>query len=248
MKYDDPVYKKPNHWGKILMYNNHTFNVLFPIVDIIRILPKETIISHKYAKNQNIIKLYGGQYNFLLLGIDLIKKQDYLENLKTVKFIFIFSDVQDTIADNLINYCKKTKTNLICYSNLDNIYHFYDDEIVLKIKEPENVIIKMEEIKERNTLNKLNELFPEFEILEPDNKIKNCVLEECLNTLRNSNQDVKDKKVYSTKLTFDNEIEIKKTNENKKNFKNNKIEKINEPLLSPPPPSKSSFSNFFKKN
>ena len=233
VKYDDPIiFKKPDFWGKIMIYSGPSWNILFPIVDIIRILPKQTISTHKYAKNQNIIKLYGSQYSHFLIGIDLIKKQDFIENLKSVKFIFIFSDTQDITADNLISYCEKSKTPLICYSNLDHLYHFYNNDNIIKFTNPEDVIKKMEEIKETDTLNKLNDLFPEFEILLPENKI-NLTLEKCLNLLNNTKQEVENKKVYTTKLPFDPNF----------NKLKNKLKKaiVEEKVV------KNSLSNFFKK-
>ena len=50
--------------------------------------------------------MYGSQYNHSVMGIDLKYKNDYIQNLKMVKFVFIFSDVQDPFADNIIKYCK----------------------------------------------------------------------------------------------------------------------------------------------
>jgi hypothetical protein len=215
-KYDDAIFHKPNYWGKIFMYNNPSWNVLFPIVDIIRILPKETIITHTYAKNQGTIRLYGSQYNHSVIGIDLKKKEDYIENLKSVTFIFIFSDNQDTLADNLIKYCEKTKTNFICYSTLDSVYHVFENgTLITKIKSPSETIEKIKEIKERKTLNKLNELFPEFDVLQVENKETSC-LEKCLVVLKSSQQDNNNKKVYTHKLPFDANFSKLKYLENSK--------------------------------
>jgi hypothetical protein len=206
IKYDDGVFQKPNYWGRIFIYNNPSWNILYPIVDIIRILPKDTIIAHKYGKNTTTIRTYGSQYNHSVVGIDLNKQRDYIDNLKTVKFIFLFSDTHDTFADNIINYCEKSKTNLICYSTLDNIYHFYDytesEKIIIQIKEPKNVIEKIEEIKERTKLNKLQDLFPEFQIIEPEEVKTSFVLERCLHILKDTQQKEDKKKVYSIKIPF----------------------------------------------
>jgi hypothetical protein len=192
---DETVYTKPNYWGKIFMYNNPSWDRLYPFVDIIRILPKTTVIAHKYGKNQDNIRIYGTQYNHSVVGSDLNKRNDYIEDLKCIKFIFIFSDVQDTFADNLIKYCEKSRTNLICYSSLDSVYHFYEytttDKIIHKISEPGKVIEKMEEIKEKGTINKLQELFPEFEIIEPEEIKRISTLEKCLIILKDQQQNNK---------------------------------------------------------
>ena len=52
VKYDDALYPKPEYWGKIMIYNSPTWDCLYPFVDIIRILPKDTIIAYKFGKNQ----------------------------------------------------------------------------------------------------------------------------------------------------------------------------------------------------
>ena len=78
-KYEDAVYEKVEYTGKIFMYNDIKWDVLYPIVDIIRLLKPNTIIAHSYGKNQNIVPMYGRQYNHLVLGYELKKKQDYLE-------------------------------------------------------------------------------------------------------------------------------------------------------------------------
>jgi len=43
-KYEDTVYEKVVHSGKIFMYNSPSWNILFPVVDIIRILKKNTFL------------------------------------------------------------------------------------------------------------------------------------------------------------------------------------------------------------
>jgi len=77
-------------------------------------------------------------------------------------------------------------------------------EIVWKStgKKPEELISKMYEIISHNELVKLNELFPDFEILpEPENK-KVCILEECILKLKSVNIEEKNKKEH-TKIIFD---------------------------------------------
>jgi len=246
-KFDDGIFQKPNYWGRILIYNNPSWNILYPIVDIIRLLPKETIIAHKYGKNTGTIRTYGSQYNHSVVGIDLNKQKDYIDNLKTVKFIFIFSDTQDIFADNIINYCEKSKTNLICYSILDNFYYFYEyingEKKIVQIKDPKIVIEKMEEIKERSTLNKLHELFPEFEIIEPEEENKGFVLERCLHILKETKNKEDSKKVYSVKIPFDaNFNKLKKIEESKK-----KVVYDDELPVHKPISSKTLLSQFFGK-
>jgi hypothetical protein len=242
VKYQDDIFPRPNYWGKILIYNSPSWDILFPVVDIIRILPRETIIASKNGKNQSNIRLYGSQYNHLVLGIDLNNKKDYLEHLKCVKFIFIFSDTQDIFADNLIKYCETSNTHLICYSSLDSIYHFYEfsennEKIVAEIKDPQKVIEKMESLKSKGVVDKFNNLFPEFEIIEPEEIKKISNLEKCLIILKDSQSRYPQKvKPLSNKLPFDpNFSKIKYTKE--------KVVYNDELPLKP----KSLFSEFFKK-
>ena len=58
-KYDDIPFEKVNYNGKVFMYSTPGWNVLFPIVNIIRLFMKDTIISHRYGKGQTIITNYG---------------------------------------------------------------------------------------------------------------------------------------------------------------------------------------------
>lgn len=243
---DETIFPKPNYWGKILMYNNPSWNILYPIVDIIRLLPKTTIITYKYGKNQDNIRLYGSQYNHSAVGTDLNVRSDYIESLKCVKFVFIFSDTQDSFAENLIKYCEKSRTNLICYSSLDSIYHFYEyletDKIIHKIEKPLQVIEKMQEIKERGTVNKLQELFPEFEIIERQEIKKISTLENCLIILKNTQQS--EPKRLSTRLPFDpNFNKLKKLEDSKKRVVYDDELPVHKPL----PSTKNLLANFFKK-
>ena len=70
----------------------------------------------------------------------------------------------------------------------------------------------MEEIKEKSTLNKLHELFPEFQIIEPEEVKKSFILENCLEILKDVKQKEDSKKVYTVKIPFDaNFNKLKKT-------------------------------------
>ena len=113
--------------GKILMYLN-SWDVLYPVVDIIRLLPKNTIITFKYARNQEMIKMYGSQYNHNTFGLELKSNKDYTNELYhgKVQAIFLYSNTPDIVSTNLLSFAEKFKTNIVCFSTIDNKYHFYD--------------------------------------------------------------------------------------------------------------------------
>jgi hypothetical protein len=125
---DELIFEKINYWGKIFIYNDPTWDTLYPVVDIIRILPQHTIIEFKIAKGQNIIKTYGSQYNYRTMGHDLFKKEHYTSVFckGNILFVFIFTDKPDIFSQNLLNFTEKHGLNVICYSNHDSIYHFYE--------------------------------------------------------------------------------------------------------------------------
>jgi hypothetical protein len=189
-KYEDTVYEKIEYSGKIFMYSSVSWNVLFPVVDIIRILKKNTIIGFKYGKGQQMVRTYSQQYNHCVLGYDLKNKNDYINNLKAVKNIFIFSDESDIVATNLINVASKNKINVICYSNLDKTYHFYDNVNSEKyeFKTPSETISKMYDLIDLEGVRKIANLFPDFEIIETPESSKHSTLEECSNFLKEQKQ------------------------------------------------------------
>ena len=127
----DEIYEKVEYWTKLFMYSNKDWNNISPIVEIIRNLDRKCIITHKYDRGQNTIKLYSSQYNHLVLGADIKKQEDYIQNIIRgfVKFIFIFSDSTDSFSTTLITIAKKYKICTICYSNFDSIYYFYNYSI-----------------------------------------------------------------------------------------------------------------------
>jgi hypothetical protein len=180
-KYEDAVYEKVVFSGKIFMYNTISWNILFPIVDIIRLLKKNTIIGYVHGKAQQTISTYGNQYNHRMVGYDLKNKRDYLENLKAVKTIFTFSDQQDNTVLNLMSTAKRNKINVVCYSELDKIYHFYDNVngTVYKFLEPTRVVEKMYHLFDLEGTRKIADLFPEFDILEPEQVKTVSSLEIC---------------------------------------------------------------------
>jgi hypothetical protein len=185
-KYEDAVYEKVVFSGKIFMYNTVSWNVIFPIVDIIRLLKKNTIIGYVHGKAQQTISTYGSQYNHRMVGYDLKNKRDYLENLKAVRVVFMFSDEKDNTIVNLTNIAKRNKINVVCYSNLDKIYHFYDhvNETVYKFIEPIQVVDKMYNLIDLEGTRKIADLFPEFDILETEPVRSESSLAECSRILR----------------------------------------------------------------
>ena len=196
-KYDDTIYEKVVYSGKVFIYNSVSWNVLFPIVDIIRLLKKNTIIASLHGKGQQIIKTYGPQYNHMMLYYELKNKHNYIEHLKAVKNIFIFSDSDDIIATNLMNTAKKNKINVVCYSNIDSVYHFYDNinNEIFQIAKPEEVIEKMYMLLDFEGVRKIVDLFDDFEIIDLPSICKKNTLEECADFLKNTrDSNLKQKK------------------------------------------------------
>ena len=209
-KYEDTVFEKPDYSGKIFMYSSVSWNVLFPIVDIVRALKKHTIVGHIYGKGQQIIKLYVPQYNHRLLGYELKNKNDYIKNLIAVKNIFIFSDESDIIATNLINTAKKNKINVICYSNIDSVYHFYNNvngnNSKQSFKTPQEVLDIMYTLLDYEDVRKISDLFPDFEIIEPEIVNVPTNLDKCIEAIRNTELKVKTEKEKSFVKVFDKNL------------------------------------------
>jgi len=193
-KYDD-VYEKVEYSGKIFIYNSPTWNTLFPIVDIIRILKKNTIIGFKYGKGQQSIRMYGTQYNHCMSGYELKNKDDYLK--LNFKNIFTFSDEPDYIITNLINFSKKNKVNVICYSNIDGVYHFYEGENKFQFKKAQDVVDKMYALLDFDGVKRLSELFPEFEILEPPPENTETTLDKSIALFKQQEKKVQQEKKYT---------------------------------------------------
>ena len=224
-KYEDIVYEKVVYKGKIFIYNSKTWNVLYPVVDIIRLLKSNTIIGHSYGKNQQIAPVYGRQYGHRVIGYDLKTKKHYLENLKAVKNIFIFSDEQDTVATNIMNASSKNKINVICYSNLDKVYHFYDNinDKKFEFKEPAEVLEKMYSLLDLEGVRKIADLFPDFDVIEIEDEIKYTSLEQCSKFLREQreiNQNTKKKRELNYTKVFDPHLNRLKQMEHERSQKN----------------------------
>jgi hypothetical protein len=214
IKYDEIVYEKVVCSGKIFMYNSYLWDTLFPIVDIIRILKPNTVIGHVYGKKQQTIWTYGSQYNHRVCGYELKNKRDYLENLKAVKTIFIYTDSQDTIATNLINAANKNKINVVCYSNLDNIYHFYDNinDKQHKFTTAQSTLDCMYELMALEEVRKIADLFPDFEIIVPPESPKHSSLEECSRILRE--REKVNVKIFDPHLSKLKRVEYERANRN----------------------------------
>ena len=247
-KYEDTIYEKVEFSGKILMYCSSSWNVLFPIVDIIRGLKKNTIIAHVYCKGQQTISMYGRQYNHCVLGYDFKKKSDYIENLKAVKNIFIFSDESDRMATNLMNAAKKNKINVICYSNLDTVYHFYNNTFngeKITLKTPVEVLDQMYNLIDLESAKKYADLFDDFEIIE-ESEIKSSTLNDCIQKIKKIDLEEKQKKV-SSKL-FDPHLNKLKKMEYERSQKNivypDSVENLNKKVIST---QKTLLSRFFAK-
>jgi hypothetical protein len=263
-KYDDIPFEKFVSSGKIMMYSSPNWKTAYPIVDIIRLLKKNTIIQCKVGKGQSEIDMYGTQYYHRIVRCDLNTKQDY-DNLcrAFIKTIFIYTDVADTVAKNLLKCADTLKICAVCYSGIDEKYHYYDYTNAITdpfTKETTNVIknifTKAEEVIEHmyhlvdfGALKKYNELFPE-ELLFDEPECKTINLNECIVAMKIADEHERQKaQLLKTKqlsigsvgkILFDpHSAKLKKMEyqrEQKKITYSDDIEKINK-----------SFSTFFTK-
>lgn len=221
-KFDDcDLPEKIVYTNKVFMYNNPTWDVLYPVVDIIRLLSKTTIISHCFGKGQNMIKMYGCQYNHLTIGVDLKNKKDYIDNILKgcIKFIYVFTDGPDPRSETLIKLAHDNKISCCCYSNIDKLYHFYDYSNVnecniKKFKTAQETVDFMnltnDAIKARN----LQELFPEFEIVEAPVESKKSTLDECIEKMQTvaleEQAKIKKTEKISMKIPFSSAMDARK--------------------------------------
>jgi hypothetical protein len=241
LKYEDDLeYDKVKYFTKIFMYNSESFNNIGPIVEIIKNLDK-SIISYKYGKNQNTIKIYGSQYFHRVIGINLDKKQEYMDNIINgmVKFIFLFSNSHDHVCSNLLEFSEKYKKCIICYSEIDLRYHFYDftgnfekTELLSAI----DVINRMKEINDFINFKKIVDLFPEYDIIPEPSIFKEGSLSKCVKILRTRQLEEENKKKENSirVIPLLKEQPVKKIISNKK-----PIQVITE--------KKNLLSKFFKK-
>jgi hypothetical protein len=247
-KYEDTIYEKVEYSGKMFMYNSKTWDVLFPIVNIIRLFRENTIISYSHGKNQQTIRTYGTQYNHRVVSCDLIKREDYLFNLKTVKCIFLFSDCQDTTFTNIMNVATKNNINIVCYSNIDSVYHFYENGKKETMKTAELVIEKMYKSMELKQATKYAELFPDFELLEPEIDKTHSTLEQCAELLKGVHIEEKKKKEQKVSKLFDPHMNKLKRMEYERSQKNIVYpDSVEELMKKQANTSKSLLARFFSK-
>ena len=213
-KFEDPTFEKFVSSGKIMMYSSNNWKITYPIVDIIRLLKKNTIIQIKNGKGQNEIQTYGIQYYHRLIRCDLITKQDY-DNLcrAYIKTIFIYTDISDTVAKNLLKCANTLKICAVCYSSLDKVYHYYDYTNAITdpfTKETTNVIknsfIKPNEVIEHmynlvdfGALKKINELFPDEILFDEPVSTEVSKLDQCIAAMKISSDHEK-QKVQQSKI------------------------------------------------
>lgn len=207
-KYDEVPFEKWSCSGKCFIYISQSWDILYPYIDVLRLLKKNTIVRYRYGKNQQNVLLYSTQYNHRVIGTELKTKQDY-NNLQRARIdtFFIFSDNSDPIATNLLKCAEQFKTNAVCYSNLDKLYHFYNytgsDLVKKEFKKPEEVIEMMYLTDTVTHAKKMDELFPEFEILENIVAPVNTNLEDCIKALKITETCEKKKKERFNCQLFD---------------------------------------------
>ncbi len=182
---------------KLFMYINPKWDILFPYVEIIRLLPKNTIIAYKVGKNQNKIREYATGYFHRVIENTFINKQDYHRNIVMgrVKYIFTFNDTPDNFSENLIKLSDSYKIPLVCYSSIDKYYHCWkwntsDKKEHIKYTTPEEVINFMKEVETEVLTDTFNHLFPELN-LDTEPVQTNVVLKECVEVLRNKSEEIK---------------------------------------------------------
>jgi len=189
-------YEKVEYWSKLFIYVGETWNNIGPVVEIIKNLNKNSIISYKYGKGQHIIRTYGTQYFHRVIGCDFKNNDDYVKNIVNglVKFIFIFSDTSDYFTNNLISIAKKYKLILICYSNLDSIYYFYNYSLEnnptsILLKNSLDVIKSMNDLQDYVLYKEFVNVFHDFDLIPENVDNQFPVLERCLKILKESNNN-----------------------------------------------------------
>jgi len=202
-KFEDQLAEKPKFAGKIFMYISYDWNILFPLVDIIRLFKPNTIISYRIGKKQELIREYGTQYYHRVYGTTIETRKDYIEALNKVLCMFLFTNGSDSIATNLMNVAEKGNILLICYSTVDSLYHIYNGLEKTSYKDPLQVIRKMYTVLDFLEVKKINELFPEFDILETTQPVVENKLDECVEILKKTSLSEKKKKDLNNVILFD---------------------------------------------
>lgn len=251
IKYEDAIYENVPTYTKIFMYISSNWDNLAPYVEILKNLNR-SIITYKYGKNQDNIRHYSIHFNHNVFGLEFKSKEDYIQNIirGVVKFIFIFTDIQEPFSINIIQLSQKYSVPMVCYSNIDSVYHFYDyssgelERTLLST--PDEVIIKLNGVHEFGSFEKMVQLFPEFDII-PDIPVSNKNMERCMEKLRMVNivESEKKRKNSTKRLSLDKPLYDPNLNKMKRLDATRAEKKIK--YDDEPPPKKSSISNFFKK-
>jgi hypothetical protein len=246
-KYDDPTEAEcVKYFTKIFMYNSESFKNIGPIVEIIKNIDK-SIIAYKYGKHQETIKLYGCQYFHRVIGYELYKPNDYLDSILNgmVRFMFIFSNSSDHVSSNLLNLAEKYKKYIICYSDLDSKYHFYDYSGYFEKSTYSNaidVINKMKEVNDFIEFKKIVDTFPEFDIIPEPPKSGECCLDRCVQILRaNYLEEKNNRNERSVKIIPFIKEPVFKKKTSPKQIKPSAITVKPEPII------KNRLTEFFKK-
>jgi len=232
VKYDEIPFEKPEYNGKIFMYSSPEWEILFPIVDIIRILKKPSIISTRNGKGQSNIRTYGRQYYHRVLHDDLVTKKDYISILKTVKCAFIFNNNADPVVTNVLQVCKLLNIPTICYSSIDSVYHFSYLTEKATLKSPQDVIDKMYNLFDLVSVQKVAELFPDFEILTPEESKAVTPLDHCQHILKEAALTEKKRLAMNNVQIFDPHLaRIKKMERDRVKIEyDDDLEKINKKM------------------
>jgi len=222
------------------MYNAVNFKNIFPIVEIIRNIEK-SIIAYKFGRNQQTITTYGIQYYHSVTGYDLKSKNDYISLMNgMVRFIFVFNNSEDPIATNLMNLAREHNKCIICFSEIDSVYHFYDTNFQkTEIKDPLDVIKKMAEIKDLLSFQKISELFSD--ILQEEDDPRKGSLDRCMEILQRNTLAEDSRRIKNSTKKVPPAVVKQAQYISKKMFREKKPKYEDEPV------QKNLLAEFFKK-
>jgi len=265
-KYDDnyPVVKTS---GKILMYIGTQWNVLYPIVELIKVLEPKTIIGYKYGKNQQIIKNYGSHYNHIVIGYSLDNKEHYISKIVNghVSYIIIFdSSFDNPVTKNLVGISESFKINLVTFNLNTNTYKlkYYPCEQVpekMNFGNPEHLVQKMNDLKESEMLLPWKNTFPEYlleqiEIHPEEDPLKtktDGALNECIEKIKSVTHCEQAKKDSSKIKFYDPTMNVLRKHQyiiKKMNDYHHQFEQPEQQIEKPKPSAvKLSITKFFKK-
>jgi len=257
-KYDDNIYVRTPTNGKIFLYIDPEWKILYPIAEFLKHLETKTIIGYKYGKKQSMIREYTRYYNHIIIGYELKNKADYINNIikGVIKYIVIFQNeeicLNDPVSQNLLKISEKYKINLITYSTNDNEYKMkiHNQDLThetFKYINAVDLTSKIADLK-NSLLTKFTESFPEYsldtlDILPDLDPLLNSkpLLKICLEKIKNTSDQELLKRINNQIKVIDyTTIKYVKINEQKEsseiinNTNNNNT-------------GKKSISNFFKK-